>query len=161
MQLAEAKVEGKAHYTTAQIVSDSARSSTRQTGFNEVLQSLLAQTTETPLTAELGAATALWKVQPDTPGEKELPMNQKTLGKRLFLYIPSSVQDVPHRNGVTITNCLSLLPYPHTYSPAYLLKDSSYIHSILSGRKNSISDNECFITETKLPTQERKAGTNQ
>lgn len=70
MQLAEAKVEGKAHYTTAQIVSDSARSSTHQTGFNEVLQSLLAQTTETPLTAELGAATELWKVQPDTPGEK-------------------------------------------------------------------------------------------
>lgn len=80
MQLAEAEMEGKAHYTNAQIIS------THQTGVSEVLQSLLAQATETPLPAELGVATELWKVQPDTLGEdkKELPANQKTLGKRFF-----------------------------------------------------------------------------
>lgn len=160
MQLAEAKVEGKAHYTTAQIVSDSGRSSTHQTGFNEVLQSLLAQATETPLTAELGAATELWKVQPDTPGEKRVTHESENSWKEVIPAYSFICARCATQKWCDY-NCLSLLPYPHTYSPAYLLKDSSYIHSILSSRKNSISYNECFITETKLPTQERKAGTNQ
>lgn len=122
MQLAEAKMEGKADYTNAQIIS------THQTGVSEVLQSLLAQATETPLPAELGVATELWKVQPDTLGEekKRVTSESENSWKEVFPYIPSSVQDMPHRNGVTITNCLSLLPYPHTYSPTYLLRNSSY-----------------------------------
>lgn len=142
--------------------------STHQAGFSKVLPTQ-AQATETPLPAELGVATELWKVQPDTLGEKhKLPVNQQTLGKRLFPYIASSVQDRPHRNGATMTNCLSLLPYAHTYSPTYLLKSCSYpsdkaLTSIPSSQaeKNSISDNKCFIPETKLPTQEHKAGTKE
>lgn len=53
-------------------------------GFNQVLQSLLDQTTETPLPADLAAATELRKVQPDTPGATRITSESKNSLKEVI-----------------------------------------------------------------------------
>lgn len=64
MQQAEA--EGKAHCLNPGGICVLLAAS--QTGLNEVLQALLPGPQRLPLPADLGAATELWKVQPDTLG---------------------------------------------------------------------------------------------
>lgn len=74
--------------------------------------------------------------------KKELPVKQSSLGYNLFPCGTSSVQDTQHRNGVTTTSCLSLLPHPHIPPAEHPppVRKSSYSRSTVSGRKSSSSD---------------------
>lgn len=132
-------------------------------GFNPVLQSLLDQTTETPLAADLGAATELWKVEPDSPGASRITSELKNSWKEVipvycFICARQATQEWCDCNKLPKLAALPTCLFPYMPEELQLYPSAEAVTSIPSGQAGKTAFLETIVSSQKQRTGRAGAG---